>query len=139
MLGRIGPQPHADHAAERNTGPGEVPGARGIGHRQGITPQALDGVVALGRVRGAVAAHVVADHTEALHQIGHHRVPQRVVGTQRIAQQQHWTVGAAVGAPVQAYAVDVHKWHGFSSSNAGKRSSPLLPGEVSCPVSLLQK
>ena len=105
-------QPLADHAAQRNAAVIEALEPGGIGHRQHVAGEQLDAVVPGRRIRGAMAAGVHPDDAKEIGQPRHHRIPQGMVGAERVHQHQGRQGRVAVCAPEETGAGMCDEGHG---------------------------
>ena len=97
-LRRVGAEPLPDHAAERQTAPGDTRQAEAVEERERVAAEPLDRVVPERHARCAVAAQVVAHDTEVVLQIRDLRVPLSVVEPERVREDDNWRRVQAVDA-----------------------------------------
>ena len=59
-----------------------------VEHGERVRGQHRDGIIALRRVRGAMAARIHAQHVEVAHEKRRDRVPHRVIGAERVEEEE---------------------------------------------------
>ena len=74
--GAVGPEPHADHAADREPAPMHLGDTEAVENGKHVAPEPLHGIGALRDVRFAVAATVVAHEPEVARERRHLVRPQ---------------------------------------------------------------
>ncbi len=77
-------KPLANSASHRKPAKVKLLDAQGLCELNQIIAQLVDGIVARGNTRRAVAARVIAEYAERTQQVGHLRVPHAVVAAQRM-------------------------------------------------------
>src|SRR5258708_37172644 len=86
-------EPHARHAAHRQSTKRKVPNVRFVRQRKYVASQLLERVWPGSNLALPMPARVITQHAEMLPQLRHLRIPHGEIGAERIEEVQHRRVG----------------------------------------------
>src|SRR5260370_18995007 len=104
-------EPHARHAAHRQSAKRKVPNVRFVRQRKYVASQLLERVWPGSNLALPMPARVITQHAEMLPQLRHLRIPHGEIGAERIGEHQRGRVRWPPDLIMNVTAADVCDTH----------------------------
>src|SRR6266852_8470338 len=121
-------EPHARHAAHRQSTKRKVPDVRLVCQTQDVASQLLERVWPGSNLALPMPARVITQHAEMLPQLRHLRIPHGEIGAERIGEHQCRRVRQPLDLIMNVTAVDVCDRHFAKRAPESRR----FPGRLQC-------